>query len=76
MKYKPVEIIKLPFAYSGEQSITLVLRQDGDNSKGLPSPEIVLEKEIISKVGEEIIVPDRLTNPDKLIIQARDLLAE
>ncbi len=52
------------------------MRQERDNSKGLPSPETTLEKEIISKEGGEIIVPEKLTNPDKLIIQARDLLTE
>lgn len=73
---KPVEITKLASGYSGEQNVTLAIRQEGDDSKGVPSPETTLEKEIISKEGGEIIVPDKLTNPDKLIIQARDLLTE
>lgn len=73
---KPVEITKLSSDYSGEQNVTLAFRQEGDDSKGVPSPETTLEKEIISKEGGEIIVPDKLTNPDKLIIQARDLLIE
>lgn len=73
---KPVEIIKLSTGYSGEQNVTLAIRQEGDDSKEVPSPETTLEKEIISNEGGEIIVPDKLTNPDKLIIQTRDLLTE
>jgi len=73
---KPVEITKLSSDYSGEQNITIAIRQEGDASKGLPSPELILEKEIITKHAEEVVVPDRLTNPDKLVIQARDLLTE
>ena len=42
----------------------------------MPSPETTLEKEIASKHNDDMFVADRLTNPDKLVIQARDLLAE
>jgi len=71
---KPVEIIKLSPDYSGEKEIALALRQEGDESKGSPSQIIALEKEIKSKEEQSLVVPDRLTNPDKLIIAARESL--
>ena len=73
---KPVEITKLSSDYSGEQNITLTIRQEGDTVKEAPTPESTLEKEIAIKHNDDMCVADRLTNPDKLVIQARDLLAE
>lgn len=73
---KPVEIIALPSEYTGEQNIKLIIREEGDNSKGQPTHETILEKEIITKHNADIIVSDRLVNPDKLVIEARDLLTD
>ena len=72
---KSVEILKLSDDYSGEQEVTLTLREEGDQSnKGFPSPIVALEQEIEKEQKLLLIVPDRLTNPDKLIIVAKESL--
>jgi len=74
---KPVEIIKLSENYSGDKEVTLNLREEGDiNIKGIQSPIATLEQEIILTEGQALVVPDRLTNPDKLIVAAKESLTE
>ena len=70
---KPIEIIKLPTNYSGEKEVTLILREEGDESlKGKPSPEVALKQEIEDNPLLNIVVPDALTKPHKLIVETKN----
>jgi hypothetical protein len=69
---KEVEIIELPTDYKGENEITLTLRSEGDNSiKGQLSPEEELRDEIENDSRINLIVPDKLTNPHKLVAETK-----
>ena len=72
---KPIEKIKLTANYSGEKEVTLNLREEGGiNVKGIPSPVKILEHEIILNESEALVVPDRLSNPDKLVATAKEII--
>jgi hypothetical protein len=57
--------------YSGDNEVVLSVRQKGDN-KGTGSHLSGLQNQIENDASLSILVPDRLSNPDKLIIAARD----
>ncbi|MDP2384764.1 MAG: hypothetical protein Q8M29_00200 [Bacteroidota bacterium] len=70
---KEVEIIKLSTNYNGNNEISLELRKEGDeNLKGKQSPEKVLKDEIESDSSLNIVVPDILTKPHKLIVETKN----
>lgn len=76
LKYKKkVERFKLSDNYSGEENVTLRLR--GENDEPNPSASF---KEMREKIRNDpkldLTVPERLTNPDKLISAARQKLSE
>ena len=70
---KEVEIIDLPTNYNGNAEISLDLRKEGEESlKGKQSPEEVLRDEIESDSTLNIVVPDTLTKPHKLIVETKN----
>lgn len=71
---KPVLISKLPDSYSGKDEITLFFRTE--EKTVTESPLIKLTSEIKSDLTLNIEVPIKLTNPDKLIIAAKDTLKQ
>jgi hypothetical protein len=71
---KPVERFRLSGKYSGEETIVLELRSENEESKNLPSFKEMREK-IKSDPKINLFVPERLTNPDKLIMAAKEALA-
>jgi hypothetical protein len=72
---KNVEIKPLPLDYSGEQEVTLILKEEGEqNNLNLLNPKTILQKRIENDEELSLVVPDRLTNPHKLIIAAKERL--
>lgn len=71
---KPVEIVQLPTEYSGQAEVSLDVREEGDNSTTSLSPLLELQRSIENDKSLSLIVPDRLTNPDKMIIDAKETL--
>jgi hypothetical protein len=71
---KPVEIVQLPTEYSGEAEVSLDVREEGDNSTASLSPLLELQRSIENDKSLSLLVPDRLTNPDKMIIDAKETL--
>lgn len=68
----------LPKDYTGDEKITLKLRLEGESIKGPSQKSILseLQKEIDSDPKLDMRVPERLTNPDKLIVEASNSLTE
>ena len=74
---KKVTKEKLSIAYTGEQQVALEIRENGEASGGYPlSPYQVLIKEIKEDKRLNLTVFSRLTNPDPLIIKAKQSLAQ
>ena len=71
---KSVFIRKLPESYSGEKEITLSFRIGEKTS--ITSVLNELTEQIKNDPRLSLTVPDRLSNPDKLIIEAKKALAE
>jgi hypothetical protein len=70
---KEVEINELPTNYNGTTEISFDLRKEGEESlKGKRSPEEVLKDEIESDSSLNIVVPDILTKPHKLIAETKN----
>ncbi|MFL5762691.1 MAG: hypothetical protein ACJ77K_02040 [Bacteroidia bacterium] len=70
---KEVEIAELPTNYKGTTEVSLQLRKEGEESlKGKQSPEKVLKEEIESDSSLNIVVPDILTKPHKLIVETKN----
>ncbi|MDQ6756987.1 MAG: hypothetical protein M3004_08625 [Bacteroidota bacterium] len=66
----------LPDNYKGEQQISLALR-NGDASQDVNTRYIVLslQNEIEENLKSKLIVPERLSNPDKLINAVKDSMS-
>ncbi len=60
--------------YNGEATVSLKIREGGQVTNNKRQQLKTLQKEIEQDSNLEIKVPDKLTNPDKLIIAARDHL--
>ncbi len=74
---KAVSIEPLSSEYSGEKEITLFLKGEGDqNNLNLLSPIEILQQEIEHDFKLLLIVPDKLTKPDELIIPAKGSLTQ
>ena len=71
---KPVIIEAFNETHTGQQNITLLIRDREDNSISNYSPLVIRQKEIEKDPRLSLVVPSKLTNPDKLIIAARDIL--
>jgi hypothetical protein len=72
---KKVELINLPKNYSGDNEVLLAFRKEDDNRfKGEISKSKQLQQELDNDKTLPFIVPERLTNPDKLILAARTAL--
>lgn len=69
----PAGKIKLNKKYSGENEITLRLREEGDQTL---QSLYKLEKDILLKEGQKLSVPEILKNPHELIISARKSFAQ
>jgi hypothetical protein len=69
------KIIKspLPDNYKGEQQVSLILRNE-NTSQDIDTRSIIqnLQYEIEENLKSKLIVPERLSNPDKLIIAVKD----
>lgn len=73
---KKVKIIPLPKDFKGEEIITLNKRKEGKtNDNNVISEYHKLLKQITADTSLSFDVPDSLTNPDKLIIEAKENLA-
>jgi hypothetical protein len=73
---KKVKIIPLPTDFKGEETITLIERKEGNNSENNVNAEYhKLLKQIMEDTSLSFDVPDRLSNPDNLIIEAKDNFA-
>ena len=69
---KEVSTEKLPLDYNGKKELELLFREEGDNSKTGPLSELgLLQKEIESNPEIILTVPERLSNPDQILIQAK-----
>ncbi len=69
---KKTRVEKLPNDSSCEQKTSFELRPESDNStKDKPSPEILLKEEIENDSLLNITVPQALTKPHKLIVDAK-----
>lgn len=65
----------LSINYSGEKEVSLSLRtEEMKNIPVTPSPTNVLQKKIENEMTSVLSVPDRLSNPDKLIVTAKESL--
>ncbi|MCW3107243.1 MAG: hypothetical protein JWQ09_1749 [Segetibacter sp.] len=75
-KKSPVKA--LPKDYTGDEKMILRLRPEGESIKRPSQKSILseLQKEIESDPKLDMRVPEKLTNPDKLIIEARNSLTE
>lgn len=73
---KKVNVIPLPKDFKGEDSITLSERIEGENkgNEGISQFHKLL-KEISSDSSLSFKVPDKLSNPDKLISEAKENFA-
>jgi hypothetical protein len=72
---KKVKRVPLPSKYSGDKDYTIQIRQDGDEFlHGIPSSSSIKQKEIEGFLKEALSVPEKLTKPDKLILEAREYL--
>lgn len=66
---------KLSISYTGEQDVTLSLRtEEMKNSLAIPSPSKILQQKIEKEMKPGLTVPDKLSNPDKLIVAAMQSL--
>lgn len=73
---KEVKIIPLPKDFKGEETITLNERnEETDDGNNVISEYHKLLKQITADTSLSFVVPDSLTNPDKLIIEAKENLA-
>ncbi len=72
---KKVGQTSLPANYTGDQEITLTFRGGGTDevADGLSILK-ALQKEIETDLKSKLIVPEKLTNPDKLIVAAKNSL--
>ena len=72
---KKVDKPSLQVTYTGDQEITLTLRSGDTNevADGLSHLK-TLQKEIETDLKSKLIVPEKLTNPDKLIVAAKNSL--
>jgi hypothetical protein len=68
---KIVEVVDLPMDYSGVQLVSLSLPEESTNTQDV----LFLKRKTDSeKIDPAFIVPDKLTNPDKLIMAASQKL--
>ena len=71
---KPVIIEELDETFNGEQNVTLLVRDEEGANINVYSPLAIRQKEIEDDSRLILAVPLKLTDPDKLIISARDSL--
>lgn len=73
---KKVKQPPLPPNFMGDADVTLSMRADNMNpiSRGGISPAKILQNEIEDVLKSKLSVPEKLTNPDRLIIAARESL--
>ncbi len=72
---KKVKIIPLPKDFKGEETIILNKRKEGAvNENNVISEYHKLLKKVTADTSLSFHVPDRLSNPDKLIIEAKNKL--
>ncbi len=66
---------KLSANYNGDKAITLSLRTEEMKSiAATPSPSKILQHQIEQDMKPSLSVPEKLSNPDKLIVAARESL--
>lgn len=66
---------KLPVNYNGDKEVTLSLRtEEMKNIAVTPSPSKILQQQIEQEMKPALSVPEKLSNPDKLIVAARESL--
>jgi hypothetical protein len=70
---KKVKVIPLPTSYKGDQEVKLTVRKDGEmyDPTGLSALAKLL-RELEDNHKDLFIVPDKLKNPDPLIVAAKE----
>lgn len=72
---KRIDKPSLSATYSGEIEVSLSIRtEEMKNIPSKPSPSKILQAKIETEMTSVLSVPDRLNNPDKLIIAAKESL--
>ncbi|MFT3845774.1 MAG: hypothetical protein QM725_12030 [Lacibacter sp.] len=72
---KSIDKPDLSAGYSGEKEVSLSLRtEEMKDIPATPSPSKILQKKIETEMTSVLSVPDRLSNPDKLIVVAKESL--
>jgi hypothetical protein len=70
-----VQVPKLPNKFEGNKSIKLTLRnEDGSYVEPEPSKRSLLKQEILNDPKLNLKVPERLSNPEPLVLQAKETL--
>ncbi|WP_340111004.1 hypothetical protein [Maribellus mangrovi] len=70
-----VQVTKLPAKFEGNNTIKLILRnKDGSYVEPEPSQRSLIKKEILNDPKLIMKVPERLSNPDPLVLQAKETL--
>jgi hypothetical protein len=73
---KPVSIVPLPTEFDVEPIVTLSLRKEGDLRSRQENSVQELQEALRGDSKITLIVPERLSSPDKRIIAARESLTE
>ncbi len=60
--------------YNGKSEVSLTHKEEGTGNTANDSPLLILQKEIENDYGLSLKVTDKLTNPDKLIVETREKL--
>ena len=72
-----VKTPKIPTNYTGDQATTLILREkNGQTTKNIQALTHELAKEIENSNAQFLTVPDRLANPDPLVLAAGETLTQ
>lgn len=73
IKYGKKVIPRRPLKpFNGDQTVTLKLREENDTYDKTKESRFALVKEIEADTSVNLTVPEKLTNPDKLIISVKD----
>ena len=73
---KTVEKFALSVNYKGESEVTLTLRKEGDSGDPKTKPAKLLQEQLKTDPGIDLIVPQKLSSRDKRIIEARQALTD
>ena len=73
---KPVHKPELNTAFTGVDKIVLTVREEGNPVNVDQTPPTILAKQIQNDPKAPLTVPDKLTNPDVLIVNTKELISK